>query len=81
MKITVNIDCTPEEARAFLGLPDLRPVHEVVVRHLVEQVQAGLHVLTPEALLKTWLQPGLAGMDHMVRAFTAAGSPGGEERP
>jgi hypothetical protein len=22
MKITMNVDCTPEEARTFLGLPD-----------------------------------------------------------
>jgi hypothetical protein len=26
MKISVDVDCTPEEARRFLGLPDLTPV-------------------------------------------------------
>jgi hypothetical protein len=26
MKITINVDCTPAEAREFLGLPDLRPL-------------------------------------------------------
>ena len=26
MKITVDVDCTPEEARAFLGLPDVKPM-------------------------------------------------------
>ena len=26
MKITINIDCTPAEAREFVGLPDLRPL-------------------------------------------------------
>jgi hypothetical protein len=31
MKVTVEIDCTPEEARRFLGLPDVVPMqHEVV---------------------------------------------------
>ena len=29
MKVTVDVDCTPEEARRFLGLPDLTPVHAV----------------------------------------------------
>ena len=28
MKVTIDIDCTPEEARRFMGLPDLTPVHD-----------------------------------------------------
>jgi hypothetical protein len=27
MKFTVNIDCTPEEARRFFGLPDMEQVN------------------------------------------------------
>ena len=27
MKMTVEVDCTPEEARRFLGLPDVAPLH------------------------------------------------------
>ena len=26
VKITIDVDCTPAEAREFLGLPDLRPL-------------------------------------------------------
>ena len=26
MKVTVDIDCTPADARAFLGLPDVTPL-------------------------------------------------------
>jgi hypothetical protein len=32
MKITMDVECTPEEARAFLGLPDVKPMHEVQER-------------------------------------------------
>jgi hypothetical protein len=28
MKINVEIDCTPEEARRAVGLPDLTPLHD-----------------------------------------------------
>ncbi|MEO7470377.1 MAG: DUF6489 family protein, partial [Sphingobium limneticum] len=28
MKVTVDVDCTPAEARAFLGLPDVTPIHD-----------------------------------------------------
>lgn len=28
MKVHLEIDCTPEEARRAMGLPDLSPVHD-----------------------------------------------------
>ena len=31
MKVHVEIDCTPEEARAFLGLPDVSKTNDVYV--------------------------------------------------
>jgi hypothetical protein len=31
MKITIDIDCTPGEARAFLGLPDVAPLQAEVM--------------------------------------------------
>ena len=31
MKIRIDIDCTPEEARAFLGLPDVAPMHKAMM--------------------------------------------------
>ena len=30
MKFTINVDCTPEEARAFFGLPDVSAVNEMI---------------------------------------------------
>jgi hypothetical protein len=32
MKITTNVDCTPDEARILMGLPDLKPMQEVLMR-------------------------------------------------
>lgn len=34
MKITINVDCTPEEARRFMGLPDLEPLHQVYLEKM-----------------------------------------------
>jgi len=62
MKITVDVDCTPEEARRFMGLPDLTPVHEVYVSKMVDTVQNGI---TPDVLvgmIKTWAPMGETGM-------------------
>ena len=34
MKITVDIDCTPQEARTFLGLPEVEKMQEAVMKEL-----------------------------------------------
>ena len=31
MKVTIDIDCTPEEARTFLGLPDVKPFQDAMM--------------------------------------------------
>jgi hypothetical protein len=37
MKMTIEIDCTPVEARTFLGLPDVSALND----HLVKEMQTG----------------------------------------
>lgn len=39
MKVNVEIDCTPEEARRFLGLPDVTAANEVYVERLTKALQ------------------------------------------
>lgn len=54
MKVTVDIDCTPEEARRFIGLPDLTPVHQAYVEKMQKAAAEGL---TPEYMadvMKNW---------------------------
>ena len=36
MKVTVEIDCTPVEARAFMGLPDVTPLNEKIVAEMAD---------------------------------------------
>ncbi len=54
MKITANVDCTPEEARRFLGLPDLTPVHEAYVERMTKLVTDGSTTETFSELMKSW---------------------------
>ncbi len=69
MKITVNVDCTPEEARTFLGLPDLRPMQEAVLAKMQEQMLSGLHSMDPETMLKTWVPMSVQGLEQMQKMF------------
>ena len=62
MKFTVDVDCTPEEARRFLGLPDLSPVHDAYVEKMKSFVTDGA---TPEMfrdVMKAWGPMNEAGM-------------------
>jgi hypothetical protein len=63
MKITVNIDCTPAEARAFMGLPDFEPMQKRAMEELEKRMMESLERYTPEALLKMWLQPATLNGD------------------
>lgn len=69
MKITVNIECTPEEARAFFGLPDLRPMQEAILRQVQEKVLANLSAMDPESIMKSWVPASLQGMEQLQQAF------------
>ena len=68
MKITMNIDCTPEEARSFLGLPDVGPMQERLLKEVEERLRANLHAMEPEAMLKTWLS-ALKGLEELQEKF------------
>ena len=89
MKIHVDIDCTPDEARRFLGLPDVTPMQTAVMEELQNRMLAGLQAMDPEQLMQTWMQGvlpvGLQSWDQMQKAFwtqmsgmAAAGDPGKE---
>ena len=72
MKFNVEVDCTPEEARAFLGLPDVKPIQDAMSEHIQERVTTAMSMFEPDALLKTWFPLGGAGMEQFQSAFNAA---------
>ncbi len=73
MKITVDVDCSPEEARAFLGLPDVKPMQAALMQEIEERMTASLRAMQPDELLKLWLPANLKGYEQMVDAFLCMG--------
>lgn len=67
MKFNIEIDCTPEEARKFLGLA----VQERLMIQVETQMSAALKDMASDAMLKTWLPAGMEGFDQMQKAFWA----------
>ena len=71
MKIKFDIDCTPEEARAFLGLPDVAPMQRALMEEIGKRMSAGLEAMDPEALMKTWMPLGVQGLEQAQKMFWA----------
>lgn len=71
MKITLDIDCTPEEMRAFFGLPDVRPMQEKLLKAMQERLSAAMPNMDPEAMLKTWLPATMKGFEQLQEMFLA----------
>ncbi|WP_457093203.1 DUF6489 family protein [Microvirga sp. P5_D2] len=69
MKITMDVECTPEEARAFLGLPDVKPMQEQLMREVQDHMTANIRAMEPEAMLRTWLPATLKGFEQMQEIF------------
>ena len=75
MKITIDVDCTPQEARAFLGLPDVKPVQDAMMASLSEQMKTQAGKMDLESMMKMWMQPGLEGFGKLQEMMmTAAGA-------
>jgi hypothetical protein len=69
MKFKVDIDCTPDEARAFFGLPDVKPLQETLLKEVQERLSAGVKAMDPEVMLKTWLPATLKGFEQLQEMF------------
>jgi hypothetical protein len=71
MKFKVDIDCTPDEARAFFGLPDVKRLHEALMPEVEERLRNTLKAMDPETMLKAWLPATLKGFEQLQQMFFA----------
>ena len=60
MKVNIEIDCTPEEARAFMGLPDVTEANALYVESITKEMQG---VSSPDQLQQ--VAQALAPMGQM----------------
>jgi hypothetical protein len=73
MKITMDIECTPEEARRLMGLPDMGPIHDVYLDKLKDTMREGLTPETVDRMIRTWTPMGEVGMNawrQMIEQIT-----------
>lgn len=62
MKFTVDVECTPEEARSFLGLPDMKPVQDLYVQTVIDTMSGQTNLEQMEKMFRGLSPMGDAGM-------------------
>lgn len=69
MKVTIEVDCTPEEARRFMGLPDISAVQDRMVQEMEDKMRDAMKNMDPETLLQSWMPTAMQGFEQMQKAF------------
>jgi hypothetical protein len=87
MKVTIDIECTPAEARQFLGLPDVEPLQAAVMKEVERRMLAEMERFSPEGLLRSWLSVMPQNAERLQEMFTGlftrglgAGTGGGDDK-
>lgn len=69
MKVSIDIECTPEEARTFFGLPDVKPMQQALMQQLQDRMSKNLAKMDPESMIRTWLPAGMQNLEQIQRFF------------
>ena len=79
MKVKLEVDCTPKESRAFLGLPDVAALNEHMVKEMQRRMDANMAMIAPEELMRSWMSFGGQATEQFRKLMTAAA--GGALKP
>ena len=86
MKVNIEVDCTPDEARRFLGLPDVAPIQQTVMAAMEKRLVDTIASTDAQQLMSQWLPAGVPGLEQWQAmwsqlAQTAAGLPRSVRKP
>ncbi len=75
MKVNLEVDCTPEEARTFLGLPDVGKANEVYVDAVAKAMKGVGNIEQLQAMAKQVAPMGEIGLKLFQNFMESAGKP------
>ena len=71
MKVTMEIECTPAEARLFFGLPNVEPMQDAVMAQLEKRMLTEMDRFSPEGIMKSWLSLFPQNAERLQEMFGA----------
>jgi hypothetical protein len=72
MKMTIEVDCTPEEARRFMGLPDVTALNDHFVEQMKARMEGNMGALSAEEMMKGWMAFGQGAQDQFRQIMEAS---------
>lgn len=69
MKVKIEIECTPDEARQFFGLPDVKPMQASLMAKMESQMLEAADRFSPDSMLRTWMSLAPQGAESFREAF------------
>jgi hypothetical protein len=72
MKVNIEIDCTPEEARTFMGLPDVSGLHDIYLGRMEGFMKDGITPADMEKLVANWMPAAALGLEQFQKAIWGA---------
>ncbi len=72
MKLKIEVECTPIEARAFLGLPDVTALNAHLVNEMKVRMDQNVAMLQPEELMRSWMALGGQATEQFRKLMSAA---------
>ncbi len=83
MKINIELDMTPDEARRLMGWPDVAPLQTQMLEEMQARMKAALDTYDPESVLKAWMPLGAPGLEQFQKFLwdAAARTAGKKDAP
>jgi hypothetical protein len=72
MKMTIEVDCTPEEARRFMGLPDVSGLNDHLVKEMQSKISSNMSLLSADDFVKNWLAFGAGAQEQFRKLMDAS---------
>ncbi len=79
MKITANIEATAQEMREFLGLPNVQPLHDEMMKTIRDNMHKGVAGFDPVNLMKPLFPTQMQSLEMLQKAFWDGLSKPGKE--
>ena len=55
MKVNIEMEMTPQEARAFMGLPDVAPLQQKMLEEMQARMRQAFDTGDPQAMMRAWM--------------------------
>jgi len=70
MKMNVEIECTPVEAREFLGLPNVQPMQEAMMKKFEEKMLDHMQSFSPDKIMQSWFSFDPQKPEQFLKLFS-----------